>query len=430
MALIAAVGICGAAEPAPSASPIDLPTALRLAGAQNLDVAIARERVKEAKAQHEQARMNYFPWITPGIGYRRHDGNIQDTPGNITTESKQSYGIGAALTAQVDLGDTIYKTLAAKQLAKAAEEGAEAKRQETVFLAAAGYFELARAAGAAGAAAEAVRISEDYSGQVKRAVDAGIAFKGDAFRAEVQVEKNRMLLRQAEEQRRVAAARLAQTLRLKPATDLAPQETELAPLTLVDRNAALDSLVSRALASRPELRQGDFLAQSAEASRKGATQGPLIPTIGASAYFGGLGGGRNGSTGNFGDTQDYFLGLSWKIGAGGLFDRGRERAAESRHQTSLLELEKAQQDVMRQVVEAHTRVHSLGDQLAMAKRALASATELMKLSRERKEFGVGAVLETIQAEQELTRARLDYLNVLAAHNQAQYALQRAVGEVK
>src|ERR1043165_7582569 len=62
---------------------IDLATALRLAGAQNLDVAIARERVKEAKAQHDQARMQFLPWLSPGIGYRRHDGNIQDVVGNV-----------------------------------------------------------------------------------------------------------------------------------------------------------------------------------------------------------------------------------------------------------------------------------------------------------------------------------------------------------
>ena len=56
--------------------PIDLPTALKLAGAQNLDVQLARERVTEAKAQHEQARMQFFPWIAPSVGYKRHDGNI------------------------------------------------------------------------------------------------------------------------------------------------------------------------------------------------------------------------------------------------------------------------------------------------------------------------------------------------------------------
>jgi outer membrane protein TolC len=39
----------------------------------------------------------------------------------------------------------------------------------------------------------------------------------------------------------------------------------------------------------------------------------------------------------------------------------------------------------------------------------------------------GAVLEAIQAEQDLTHARLDYVNAVAEYNQAQYALERARG---
>ena len=42
---------------------------------------------------------------------------------------------------------------------------------------------------------------------------------------------------------------------------------------------------------------------------------------------------------------------------------------------------------------------------------------------------VNAVLETIQAEQELTRARTDYLRAIADFNKAQYALLRAIGEL-
>jgi len=37
------------------------------------------------------------------------------------------------------------------------------------------------------------------------------------------------------------------------------------------------------------------------------------------------------------------------------------------------------------------------------------------------------VLEDLQAEEELARARRDYLSIVAEHNQAQYALKHAVG---
>ena len=40
---------------------------------------------------------------------------------------------------------------------------------------------------------------------------------------------------------------------------------------------------------------------------------------------------------------------------------------------------------------------------------------------------MGIVLENIQAEQELTRARHDYLGLIAEHNKAQYGLVKAIG---
>ena len=84
-------------------------------------------------------------------------------------------------------------------------------------------------------------------------------------------------------------------------------------------------------------------------------------------------------------------------------------------------------EITRQVVEGQTRVQSLLDQLGTTKQNLATASETLRLTRERKQFGVGVVLEDIQAQQELTRARSDYLNALAEFNKAQYFLLKALG---
>src|SRR5260370_4489861 len=61
---------------------IDLPTALRLAGARNLDIQIALQRLAEAKANYESGIWLLFPWIAPGANYRRHENLIQRTDGN------------------------------------------------------------------------------------------------------------------------------------------------------------------------------------------------------------------------------------------------------------------------------------------------------------------------------------------------------------
>ena len=407
--------------------PIDLPTALRLANAQNLDVQIARERLKEAKANHESAVELFLPWISPGVAYRRHENRIQAVDGAMLDVDKQSYAVGATLTAQVELGDAVYKSLTAKQLVNAADHALEAQRQDSALGAAQGYYDLAKAKAIADVFKEALSISQDYQKQLHEAVGIGIAFKGDELRVQVQTERYQLSLRQALEQQRVAAARLAQILHLDPSVELVPQDTDLVPLRWVEPDAPLDSLVQQALRSRPELKQSQALVTAARDAKNGAVYGPLIPSVGAQAFGGGLGGGKNDSTGNFGQSEDYSVGLGWRIGPGGLFDVGRIRASKARLDTAKLSGTKVQDEITRQVVESHARAQSLLDQMATTKQNLATASETLRLTRERKQFGVGAVLEDIQAQQELTRARSDYLNAVVEFDKAQYSLLKALG---
>ena len=203
---------------------------------------------------------------------------------------------------------------------------------------------------------------------------------------------------------------------------------ELAPLELVT-STALSTLVVQALTANPELKQDTAFTAAAREDKSGATYGPLIPTLSGQAFFGGLGGGRDGAPSTFGGQQDYFVGASWRIGPGGLFDFTRIKASDARLKSSELGLEKLKDDLTRQVVEAFTRWQSLADQVQTAKRMLATAEEGLQLVQQRKEFAVGVVLETIQAEQDLTRARLDYLQAVAEFDRAQYALCKATGRL-
>lgn len=406
---------------------LDLATALRLAGAQNLDVQIARERQLEAEARQEEARQRFFPFISPGIGYRRHDGRIQAVAGDTLDTRKQSLQAGVTLAAQVELGDAYYQHLASKQDTRAASEAAAVRRQDSVQAAAVAYFELARAQAAVAVAADAVRLSTDYLAQLRAGASTGVVSQVDAARAEVQVSRHRLLLRQAEEQRSVASARLAQALHLEPGLELRPTETQLTPLSLFPENVDGATLASQALAQRGELRQGAAHVAAAQARRDAATKGALVPTLGASAFVGGLSGGRGRDHGSFSDSEDYAIGLSWRIGPGGLFDRGRVRTAEARERLGRLELDKAREAILREVAEARARAQSTVRQIADASEGLAAAKRVWELARSRRDFGIGVVFEVLQAEQDYTRLQLDFLQLVAAHNAAQYALLRAVG---
>jgi outer membrane protein TolC len=408
--------------------PIDLPTALRLAGAQNLDVQIARERLREAEANRASALEQFFPWVSPGVGYHRRDGVAQAVPSGIISDAHyQSYAPGATLTAQVALGDAIYNSLASRQLVKASDQGLEAQRQDSAFNAARAYFDLAKAKALIEVVKETLRISQDYQQQLHTAVASGIAFKGDELRVQTQGKQIEISLRQAFEQQRQSGVALALLLHLDPKLELVSLETGLAQLTLFEPESPLDSLVARALVSRPELKQSQAMLVAADDANQGAIYGPLIPSIGAQVFGGGLGGGPDGGPSNFGAAGDYTVGLSWRIGPGGLFDSGRVHATQARLAVSKLSEEKIKDVIASEVVSSLVRVQSLRDQIGLVQANLASANETLRLTRERKQFGVGVVVEDIQAQQDLERARSDYVRVIADYNTAQFSLSRAVG---
>jgi outer membrane protein TolC len=407
-----------------------LPAVLRLAGAQNLDIQIARERLKEAQADRTSALERFFPWIAPGVTYHRRDGLAQGVPSGIISDAHfQSYYPGATLSAQVDLGDAIYTSLAAKQLVRASDQALETQRQDTILNAAQGYFDLAKAKFLAEVVNDSLKTSQEYLQQLHEAVAAGIAFKGDELRVQTQTKNYQIEVRQAAEQQRLAAVNLARILHLDSRVELVPLDAGLTRLTLIDPATAMDTLVEQALRVRPELKQSQALILAASDSKKGAVYGPLIPSIGAQVFGGGIGGGPDGGPSAFGAEGDYLLGLSWRIGPGGLFDSGRVRANKARLAATEFGAAKLKDDVTSQVVAGLTRLQSLSDQIVLAEGNLASASETLRLTRQRKQFGVGVVLEEIQAEQELERARSQYVNALAEFNKAQYVLSRAVGSL-
>ena len=424
-----AVGILEiCAQPTNREYPIDLPTALQLAGAQNLDVQVARERLAEAQASRQSAVERFFPWLSAGAAYHRRDGVAQSVPaGPISDAHFQSYNPGVTAVAQMDLGDAIYRSLAAKQLVKANDHALEAQRQDSTLRAAQGYFELAKAGALLEVAREALNTSRNYQQQLHVAVGAGVVFKGDELRVKSQSEHYEIALRQALERERVAGAELALILHLDSQVALTPRDSRLLPITLFPTNAAMDSLVAQALGTRPELKQTQALLHAARANKDGAVYGPLIPSVSAQAFGGGLGGGPDGGPNNFGAEGDYLVGVMWRIGPGGLFDSGRVNASKAQLATVKLGEAKLKDSITTQVVVSLTRVQSLWAQIALAEQNLATATETLRLTRERKQYGVGIVLEDIQAQQDLTQARSDYFTALAEYNKAQYALNKAVG---
>ena len=108
--------------------PIDLTTALRLAEVENPLIAEARQRIGEALAVRQGARVLLLPSFNFGGNYHGHTGNLQRSSGRILALDENSLylgggsGVMAASAAEIpgvsiisQFTDAIFRPLAAQQ---------------------------------------------------------------------------------------------------------------------------------------------------------------------------------------------------------------------------------------------------------------------------------------------------------------------------
>jgi outer membrane protein TolC len=308
-----------------------------------------------------------------------------------------------------------------------ATSSVDTETEELIRLATERYYALLKAEASLAVMAEDIAISERYYQQLDNAVKVGTAFRADLLRVATQLARLRLLVRLGEEELQVCAARLAEILRLAPETELRAAKVDLTPVRLM-KDEQLTDLVARAQANRAEIKAVDAAAVGLAREEDRVRVGPLFPTLQGGYAAGGFGGGRTGRTGNFGDQQDFFVGLGWKVGPGGMFDTTRNKIAETRRESVALQKSRTKASVGREVVEAVARSQSAHAQIQITDDAVAAAEEMTKLAGERQASQVGVVLEYVMARDELRQSRLARVRSVVDFNCAQQELQIAVGD--
>jgi outer membrane protein TolC len=408
---------------------IDLSSALKLAGMNDIDLALIREAENLAKASNDAATLRFFPWLNAGGGYVKQTGGAQAFGGKVSSVNEELYQKSVSVNLPLDLGGALFGKLTARRLQTAAAFDTEAQHNDTLFAAAGGYFDLVNAIAAEDIAREALRISQDYEQQLDRGYHAGIINRSELLRVSVQTQRDQVVLRQAQETVRAASVALATLLRLDPTLDLEPSERIVAPPTLVPVDIPIKDLVKDALASRPEIKSSYETVAAANQQRLAAKYGPLLPSVGAQAIYGRVRGGADGDLSDWLSSHEYVVGLSWRLGPGGLFDFSRTEAANSQLRHQQLLNTRLHDDISQQVVDAYEAARAALDEMGLARHSVELAEESLKLSEQRREFGVYAVLEVIQAQQDLTQARNDYSRALTQYAKAQYGLARAPARI-
>jgi outer membrane protein TolC len=434
--------------------PIDLPGALRLAGARDLDIAIARERIAEALGELGQARVLWLPSLYLGPNWIRHDGQVQLVNGPVQTISKSSLFLGATaaggssvtgpipaggpaqvsgLTTILRISDAIFEPLAARQVVGARQAGLQVATNDALLGLAEAYLDLQSAAGRIMIAREAATNAETLTELTASYTRTGAGLEADHRRSLTERDRRRKEVEAAVGQLEVASAELVRRIRLDPRLVVAPVEPPETVLRLIADECPLDDLITTGLRHRPELAEAQALVQATLTRLKQAKLRPLIPSVAFRYSGGGFGGGPNGFFGNFDARSDVDVNLFWEVQNLGFADRAIARTRAAQQRTAALELLKVQDRVASQVVGADKARLAASRQMEEAGRALPEALESLRLNLLNIRRGAGLPgstrpIEVLQPIQAMAQARTDYLDAVLAYNRAQFRLYWALGQ--
>lgn len=202
--------------PACVMGPIDLGTALRLAGEENPQLLLARARLSQVVAERQLATAQLLPNLNLGTNYDQYRGRLQQSNGHILQVNRDAlyYGLDAnaiaagtvnipGLNYNLNVGEGWYGFLVARQRVRTAQAETVAVRNETLLRVCSAYLELLRGDGRRAIAAK----NREQAAEVAR-LTAVYAQRGQG--------------RKAEADTLTATARLAQLLNLDPSTRLKP----------------------------------------------------------------------------------------------------------------------------------------------------------------------------------------------------------------
>jgi outer membrane protein TolC len=406
--------------------PIDLSTALRLAGTQNLQIAAAEAKMRRASGDLWSAYERFLPSLDAEWAFARHEDLTQSTEGEFLDVDKQSHRTAGVLSATWDLNEALFALLATQRAHDAATYKVESTTDAALLEVAEAYFDLVQAAAETRLAVRALGFSEDLAAQSARSVAEGVGNKVDVLRAQTQQSHDHLILHQRQEDVQVASARLARLLNLTQPTTLTPVDTVVAVMVLIDTTDGLNALLAASQTTHPQLLASQESQRAALWSSRQAVWGPLFPTIKAQALFGSYG----STLADLSPTRDYALSVRWTLGPSGLFDFGRIRRQRAQARLAEIHLEEATQQVSEAIARSHAQLRQRSQMIAIADVGRQAAREALALAIGRRDLGVARAFEVIDAAEALDRAEREHAGAIIDYNRSQVEALAARGRLR
>ena len=415
--------------------PIDLPTALKLAGANNLQIRYTKERLRQAEAQWDGAKGLWLPTLFWGTGYRKHDGRIQSVHGEIHEVSRNAGFVGLSPTnimgggpiSTIDVTNAIYEPLAARQMVRARHFEVAKIMNDTLLKVAIAYGQLVKAKVQHEITQQDLENANELVSLTEEFAKVGQGLESDAARARDERALRQRKVIEAAGIEKSKSVRLSYLLHLDPTVTLFATEEEPIPIELVSREESLRDLVERAQLIRPENEQQQAILAAADVRMRQESVRPFIPRMLADFSAGGFGGGQGSHFGDFSGRTDLTVNAVWELRNFGFGNRALQRQRTAQHRQEEISATLIRDTIAAEVTDAYVRLQGRYRSISVAKNNVEESLQSFNLNMTRIRGGEGLPIEALQAIQSVAKARSAYLDAVVVYNKTQFELLRALG---
>jgi outer membrane protein TolC len=426
---------------------IDLVSALKLAGVNNLALVVAQQRVEAAVAVQQFAAAQILPNLRLGGNYDQHTGVLQQDPGNIISVDRSALYIGAGANAvgsgtvqipglsyNLNVSDALYAYFVTRQNTQQSRFERAAVDNNVSRDVALAYTNLLRAAAlrslavlARNDAGEIARLTANYA-------KTGEGRQADADRAATEFARRNEDFLEAQAAEAQASHALCELLNLDPILRLVPVQSQVVPQSVVPTQMPLAELLAVAALERPELLARQAALRAAMLQLDGARVLPFSPTVLIGLSGGGFGGGSDLAAsqgqprfGDFSDRSDLDVAMYWSLRNLGVGNKALIDAARARLRTSQFQELDVLDAVREEVVTAYVQALSWLAQVSRQADAARSGEAALKEDLIRVRGREGLPIELLDSLRQATDARRDYLNAIIGYNRAEIRLYVALG---
>ena len=405
---------------------ISLDECLDIALKNNFDIKIEYHTYQSSRYEYQNALSKFLPILTTSSYINDFRG--QFLVGGVLRDDFHETALSSNFTIRHDLtqgGRYIYEAKAKKYFSKAQKHKLNYSRNQVLYYTVKYYYDTLFAK---------LNVEIFLRNLIERNVqltkaqalfEVGYGSKFDVTRSESESAQAKVRLLEALKSFRIAQSNLANILGIDINTALMPFESDVKKINLVDEATPIDDLFNIALINREDFKEfKDLIDYEKQLKKVLYTEFIPKPYIDYQGQFQGTLGHSVKPNYIMSLTIDWMPGENFGIGT-------YTKIKAQREQIKIKELEyiKRKREVKQNLIESHATSEFNNKAIEESKKRVKYALESIDMAMTQFTHGEGTWLDIIQAQTELTEARLEQVNAIVQYNIAQMELLYYSGQM-